>query len=72
MRYSEIKECTVCKTKLRVQEEGTRFPWIDNESYYCPVCGKLGGEMKTHYNLSESVVSLRETIEPYKTEYLNI
>ncbi len=69
MQYSEIKECNVCKTKYRVQEEGTRFPWNDREEYHCPVCGELGGTMKTHYTLEETVVSLKDTLEPYKTQY---
>lgn len=69
MQRSEIIECPQCKTIYKVSEEGTRFPWIDKEEYNCPICGEYGGTMKTHYNLKESVVSLENTIEPYKSTH---
>lgn len=71
MHHSFTEKCTRCKTVYRVSEAGTRFPWIDKEDYYCPVCGENGGKIKTHYNLEEIAMSLDETLEPYKTNYLN-
>lgn len=71
MQYSFTVKCSRCGTVYRVSEVGTRFPWVDNEEYGCPVCGEAAGKMKTHYNLDEIVVSLDETIEIYKNKYLN-
>ena len=48
--------CGKCKTTYRVSETGTRFPWEDNEEYFCPVCKESGGSIKTHYNLDEIVI----------------
>ena len=70
MRHNKTIECTQCKTIYEVREEGTRFPWIDKEEYSCPVCGETGGPMRTHYTLEETVSSLENTIEPYKSNYL--
>lgn len=71
MRHNKTTECPNCKTVYEVREEGTRFPWIEREEYHCPVCGELGGTMKTHFNLEEKVISLENTIEDYKSQYVN-
>ena len=65
----ERVECLCCKTVYDVHETGSRFPWNDKEEYYCPVCGESGGTIKTHYTLEERVISLSETVEPYKSQY---
>lgn len=48
--------CDKCRTTYRVSETGTRFPWVDKEEYFCPVCHEPGGSIRTHYNLEENIV----------------
>lgn len=61
---SFIVTCSKCETPYRVEEVGTRFPWIDKEEYYCPKCKECGGSIRTHYNLKETIIDVKEDSNP--------
>ena len=49
--------CDKCKTTYSMSDAGTRFLWVDKEEYFNPVCKEVGGSVKTHYNLEETVIT---------------
>lgn len=63
-------DCPRCKTHIRVEEVGTRFPARSCDPIYCPVCEGIVVHKNTMYDFEEYVDSLESTIEPYKSEYL--
>lgn len=69
MRTSFTETCPKCKTIVRITEVDEKYPAKTYDHYYCPVCGYSLGQKNTMYFFDESVVSLENTIEPYKSEY---
>lgn len=69
MRTSFTKDCPKCRTLVRITEVGEKYPAKTYDHYYCPVCGVSMGQKNTLYFFDESVESLENTIEPYKSEY---
>lgn len=71
MKTSFTKICPKCNTLVCITEVGEKYPAKTYDHYYCPVCGDSLGQKNTMYFFDESVVSLENTIEPYKSEYLD-
>lgn len=70
MKTSFFKLCPKCGTEVCIREIGEKFPAKTFDHFYCPVCNTSLGQKNTMYFFDESVVSLDNTIEPYKSEYL--
>lgn len=68
--YFETK-CTVCGTLVGVSESKQYMPYRTEETAECPVCGNTVYRHNSRGDFESTVVSLAETIEPYKTNYLN-
>lgn len=70
MRNTFYEICDVCKTVVKIEEIGEKYPAKTYDHYYCPVCNNSMGQKNTMYYFNESVESIEHTIEPYKSEYL--
>lgn len=70
MRDQFYSTCGKCKTQVIIKEVGNKYPAKTYDHYYCPVCGCAMGQKNTMYSFEESVESLENTIEPYKSEYI--
>lgn len=70
MHSSFVVTCPKCNTVFRVKEIGEKYPAKCYDPYYCPVCYEIVGYKNTMYFYEEEVISLDDTKEPFKTEYL--
>ena len=67
--YFETK-CEVCGTLVGVSETKQYMPYRSEETAECPVCGTMVYHHNSRGDFESKVVSLDETKEPYKSEYL--
>ena len=71
MNRTFYETCPCCGTYVKIEEVGDKYPAKTYDHYYCPVCEKSLGQKNTMYFFEESVESLDNTIEPFKTQYLS-
>ena len=68
MREIAIIKCEKCGTLVRVTEENVIMPYKTKEYAYCPICGKIIYEHNSRGDFESEVVSMDETMEPYKSK----
>ena len=66
----EVK-CPVCGTLVHVSISYGIWPCRSEETADCPVCGKELFRKNITGDIETKVISLDDTIEPYKTEYVS-
>lgn len=71
MANNFTKKCPNCGTIVGIIERPMGVPGgKDRENADCPICGKVLYSGMTDGWFDTSIVSINDTIEPYKSEYL--
>ena len=65
----EVK-CEKCHTLVEVLEVNVFMPYKTTETAECPVCGEIIYKRNSRGDFESRVISLEETLEPYKSKYL--
>lgn len=55
MRSTFYKVCDTCKTEVRIDEVGEKYPAKTYDHFYCPVCNNSLGQKNTMYFFEESI-----------------
>lgn len=72
MSWNLKEKCPTCGTIVGISERPMGVPGgKEREEAGCPVCGTVVFSAMTDGWFDTSVVSIDETIEPYKTDYLS-
>lgn len=64
--YREIK-CDKCHTLVGIREVNVMMPYKTEETAECPVCGETIFKHNSRGDFESEIISIEDTIEPYKT-----
>ena len=68
--YTEQYTCPICGTRFKAIVITGIQPFKTKETIECPVCGEEVDHKNITGDIECEVISLENTIEPYKSDYL--